>query len=209
MYRPTAFREDRPDMLYEAIRAHPLGTLVTYGVSGLIANAVPFTLRVDPAYSVLRAHLANANDQLVHLRQGSPVLVIFQGPQAYVSPSWYATKREHGKVVPTWNYVVVQVHGTPIIIEDRQWLREQIDELTSIHERGRAEPWSLDDAPEDFGAALMKGITGIEIPIERVEGKWKVSQNQPSANRIGVECGLRADGHADMADEVAIRKTDI
>ncbi len=209
MYRPTAFREDRPDMLYEAIRAHPLGTLVTYGVSGLIANAVPFTLRVDPASSVLRAHLANANDQLVHLRQGSPVLVIFQGPQAYVSPSWYATKREHGKVVPTWNYVVVQVHGTPIIIEDRQWLREQIDELTSIHERGRAEPWSLDDAPEDFGAALMKGITGIEIPIERVEGKWKVSQNQPSANRIGVECGLRADGHADMADEVAIRKTDI
>ncbi len=209
MYRPTAFREDRPDMLYEAIRAHPLGTLVTYGVSGLMANAVPFTLRVDPASSVLRAHLANANDQLVHLRQGSPVLVIFQGPQAYVSPSWYATKREHGKVVPTWNYVVVQVHGTPIIIEDRQWLREQIDELTSIHERGRAEPWSLDDAPEDFGAALMKGITGIEIPIERVEGTWKVSQNQPSANRIGVECGLRADGHADMADEVAIRKTDI
>ncbi len=209
MYRPTAFREDRPDRLYEAIRAHPLGTLVTYGVSGLMANAVPFTLRVDPASSVLRAHLANANDQLVHLRQGSPVLVIFQGPQAYVSPSWYATKREHGKVVPTWNYVVVQVHGTPIIIEDRQWLREQIDELTSIHERGRAEPWSLDDAPEDFGAALMKGITGIEIPIERVEGKWKVSQNQPSANRIGVECGLRADGHADMADEVAIRKTDI
>ncbi len=209
MYRPTAFREDRPDMLYEAIRAHPLGTLVTYGVSGLMANAVPFTLRVDPASSVLRAHLANANDQLAHLRQGSPVLVIFQGPQAYVSPSWYATKREHGKVVPTWNYVVVQVHGTPIIIEDRQWLREQIDELTSIHERGRAEPWSLDDAPEDFGAALMKGITGIEIPIERVEGTWKVSQNQPSANRIGVECGLRADGHADMADEVAIRKTDI
>ncbi len=209
MYRPTAFREDRPDMLYEAIRAHPLGTLVTYGVSGLMANAVPFTLRVDPASFVLRAHLANANDQLAHLRQGSPVLVIFQGPQAYVSPSWYATKREHGKVVPTWNYVVVQVHGTPIIIEDRQWLREQIDELTSIHERGRAEPWSLDDAPEDFGAALMKGITGIEIPIERVEGTWKVSQNQPSANRIGVECGLRADGHADMADEVAIRKTDI
>ncbi len=196
-------------MLYEAIRAHPLGTLVTYGVSGLMANAVPFTLRVDPASFVLRAHLANANDQLAHLRQGSPVLVIFQGPQAYVSPSWYATKREHGKVVPTWNYVVVQVHGTPIIIEDRQWLREQIDELTSIHERGRAEPWSLDDAPEDFGAALMKGITGIEIPIERVEGTWKVSQNQPSANRIGVECGLRADGHADMADEVAIRKTDI
>ncbi len=131
--------------------------------------------------------------------------MIFQGPQAYISPSWYATKREHGKVVPTWNYVIVQVRGTPMVIEDRDWLRNQIDELTSIHECGRAEPWSPDDAPADFIAGQMKGIVGLEIPIERIEGKWKASQNQPEPNRIGVERGLRADGRVDMADEVAAR----
>jgi transcriptional regulator len=205
MYRPSAFREDRPDILYEAIRTHPLGTLVTYGTSGLMADVVPFTLRHEARSAVLRAHLAKANEQVVHLREGSPALVIFQGPQAYVSPSWYATKREHGRVVPTWNYVIVQARGRPVMIEGQDWLREQIDELTTIHERGRAEPWSLDDAPADFIAGQMKGIIGLEIPIDRVEGKWKVSQNQPVPNRMGVERGLRADSRIDMADEVAIR----
>ncbi|MES3110455.1 FMN-binding negative transcriptional regulator [Sphingomonas aurantiaca] len=205
MYRPPAFREDRPDILYEVIRTHPLATLVTYGTSGLMANVVPFTLHVDPATAVLRAHLARANEQVDHLLEGSPILVIFQGPQAYISPSWYATKREHGKVVPTWNYVIVQVRGTPVVIDGRDWLRDQIDELTAIHERGRADPWSLEDAPADFVAGQMKGIIGVEIPIERIEGKWKVSQNQPIPNRIGVERGLRSDGRADMADEVTVR----
>ncbi|GGE81928.1 FMN-binding negative transcriptional regulator [Sphingomonas prati] len=203
MYRPPAFREDRRDILHDAIRAHPLGTLVTCGSPGLVANVVPFTL--DSVGDVLRAHLARANEQVAQLRDGSPTLVIFQGPQAYISPSWYATKREHGKVVPTWNYVIVQVRGTPMVIEDRDWLRNQIDELTSIHECGRAEPWSPDDAPADFIAGQMKGIVGLEIPIERIEGKWKASQNQPEPNRIGVERGLRADGRVDMADEVAAR----
>lgn len=205
MYRPPAFREDRPNILYEAIRIHPLGTLVTYGASGLMANVVPFTLRVDPPVAVLRAHLARANEQVAHLQEGSPILVIFQGPQAYISPSWYATKREHGKVVPTWNYVIVQVRGTPVIIESQDWLRDQIDELTAIHERGRVEPWSLNDAAADFVAGQMKGIIGLEIPVEGIEGKWKVSQNQPMPNRIGVEHGLRSDGRVDMADEVAVR----
>lgn len=205
VYRPPAFREDRLEILYEAIQAHPLGTLITYSASGLMANVVPFTLRVEASCAVLRAHLAKANEQVIHLKEGSPVLVIFQGPQAYVSPSWYATKREHGKVVPTWNYVIVQARGRPVMIESQDWLGEQIDELTSIHERGRAEPWSLDDAPADFVAGQMKGIIGLEIPIERIEGKWKVSQNQPMPNRVGVERGLRVDGRMDMADEVAIR----
>lgn len=205
MYRPPAFREDRPNVLYEAIRTHPFGTLVTYGASGLMANVVPFTLRVEPTSAILRAHLAKANEQVAHLQEGSPILAIFQGPQAYISPSWYATKREHGKVVPTWNYVIVQVRGTPVIVESQDWLREQIDDLTSTHERGRAEPWSVDDAPADFIAGQMKGIVGLEVPIEEIEGKWKVSQNQPMSNRLGVEVGLRADNRMDMAGEVAAR----
>ncbi|WP_347093389.1 FMN-binding negative transcriptional regulator [Sphingomonas parapaucimobilis] len=205
VYRPPAFRENRPEVLYEAVQAHPLGTLITYGASGLMANVVPFTLRVEASSAVLRAHLAKANEQVADLEAGSPVLVIFQGPQAYVSPSWYATKREHGKVVPTWNYVIVQARGRPVMIEGQDWLGAQIDELTSIHERGRPEPWSLDDAPADFVAGQMRGIIGLEIPIEQIEGKWKVSQNQPMPNRIGVERGLRVDGRMDMADEVAIR----
>lgn len=205
MYRPPAFREDRPALLHEAIRAHPLGTLITHGATGLVANVVPFTLRIAASSAVLRAHLAKANEQVADLRAGAPVLVIFQGPQAYVSPSWYATKHEHGRVVPTWNYVIVQVRGTPTVIEDPDWLREQVDELTSHHEGDRAEPWSIDDAPADFIAGQMKGIVGLEIPIERIEGKWKVSQNQPASNRIGVERGLRAEDRVDMADHVAIR----
>jgi transcriptional regulator len=205
MYRPPAFREDRPNVLHEAIRTHPLGTLVTHGASGLMANVVPFTLGVEPTSAVLRAHLARANQQVAHLEKGSPVLAIFQGPQAYISPSWYATKSEHGKVVPTWNYVIVQVRGTPRVIEDQDWLREQIDHLTSAHERERAEPWSVNDAPTDFIAGQMKGIIGLEVPIEGIEGKWKVSQNQPMPNRSGVESGLRADNRTDMADEVAAR----
>ena len=205
MYRPPVFCENRPDVLCEAIRAHPLGTLVTYSKSGLMANLIPFTLRIEPTSIVLRAHLAKANEQVAHLEEGSPILAIFQGPQAYISPSWYATKREHGKVVPTWNYVTVQVRGTPVMVECRDWLRDQIDELTSTHERGRSDPWSLDDAPADFIASQMKGIIGLEVPIERIEGKWKVSQNQPMPNRIGVESGLRADNQMDMAGEVAAR----
>ncbi len=202
MYRPPAFREDRPDRLYEAMRAHPLATLVTQGSTGLMANLVPFTLQTERG-PVLQAHLARGNEQVAQLREGAPVLVIFQGPQAYVSPGWYATKRVHGRVVPTWNYIVVQARGTPTLIEDANWLRRQISTLTAAQEQGRAEPWSLDDAPADFLQGQMKGIIGLEIPIAQLEGKWKVSQNQPLENRLGVERGLRADGRAAMADAVA------
>lgn len=203
MYRPAAFREDRPALLHEAIRAHPLATLVTQGRAGLMANLVPFTLRSDSGTATLQAHLAKANEQVAQLHEGAPVLVMFQGPQAYVSPSWYATKRDHGRVVPTWNYIVVQARGTPALIEDREWLRRQLDALTAAQEQGRAEPWRVDDAPAAFLEGQIKGIIGLEIPIERLEGKWKVSQNQPLPNRIGVEQGLRADGCVDMADAVA------
>jgi transcriptional regulator len=192
MYRPPAFREDRPELLHAAIRAHPLATLVTHGLSGLTANLVPFTLVPGAdGPDLLRAHLAKANPQLADLRAGGEALVIFQGPQAYITPSWYPSKHEHGKVVPTWNYILVQAHGRPRVIDDAEWLRAQIDALTTLQEADRDDPWAVADAPADYVAAQLKGIAGVEIAVERIEGKWKASQNQPAANHEGVVAGLR------------------
>ncbi|WP_447725816.1 FMN-binding negative transcriptional regulator [Sphingomonas koreensis] len=193
MYLPPSFRENRPAVLHAAIREHPLATLVTCGAAGLNANMVPFTLAAcEGGRDVLRAHLAKANPQIADLRTGAETLVIFQGPQAYITPSWYPTKQEHGRVVPTWNYVIVQARGRPQVIEAADWLLAQIADLTSRQERDRPEPWSVDDAPADFIEGQLKGIMGLEIPIDRIEGKWKASQNQSAANRSGVAAGLRA-----------------
>jgi transcriptional regulator len=195
MYRPPAFREDRPEILREMIRDHPLATLVTNGVNGLTANLIPFTLVVDADdKTTLRAHLAKANPQLYDLRKGGEALVIFQGPQTYITPSWYATKREHGMVVPTWNYIVVQTWGKPRVIDDAQWLLTQVEELTEQQENVREDAWAVSDAPPSFIVGKLKGITGLEIPVDRIEGKWKVSQNQAAVNRSGVVDGLRGSG---------------
>ncbi len=208
MFRPPVFREDRPEVLHDIIRRHPLATLITYGATGIVANLVPFTLATGPDGSLhLRAHLAKANGQLADLREGAETLVIFQGPEAYVTPSWYPTKAEHGKVVPTWNYVVVQVRGRPAVIEDPSWLRDQIDDLTALQEGSRTKPWAVDDAPEPFIAGQFKGIVGVEIPIESIEGKTKASQNQPANNRAGVVAGLREqDDSSAMAAIVALKQ---
>lgn len=206
MYRPAAFAEERLDILYAAIRAHPLATLVTQGEGGLSANLVPFTLEAEGGKGVLRAHLAKANSQLADLRAGGEALVIFQGPQAYVTPSWYPSKQEHGKAVPTWNYVMVQVRGRPRVIDDAGWLREQIGALTGQQERDRLDPWTVEEAPADFIAALIGGLAGLEIPIDRIEGKWKVSQNQPAPNHQGVIDGLKAiDPASPMATVMEMR----
>lgn len=204
MYRPPAFREDRIEVLHTLIQTHPLATLVTAGTAGLNANLIPFTLATDRGdKGVLRAHMAKANDQIATLREGAEALVIFQGPETYVTPSWYASKAEHGKVVPTWNYVVVQAWGMPQVIDDAEWLRVQIDELTRAQERPRSAPWNVTDAPEPFIDAQVRGIIGLEIPIARIEGKWKVSQNRPAADKEGVARGLRSEGQSSaMADIV-------
>lgn len=207
MYQPAHHREDRLAVQHGLIRAFPLGTLVTNGASGLQANHVPFL--IDPERSklgTLRAHIARANPQWKELDPGQEALVIFQGPERYISPSWYETKRETGKVVPTWNYAAVHAYGPVRVIEDEAWLRRQIADLTVFFENGRAEPWAVTDAPESFVAAMARGIVGIEIEIARIEGKWKVSQNRPEGDRRGVVEGLRADGDArdrDMAELVA------
>lgn len=204
MYQPPAFREERPEILHALIRAHPLATLITAGPGGLIANLVPFILADTGNRGTLRAHIAKANDQVEPLRAGAETLVVFQGPQAYITPSWYAAKKEHGRVVPTWNYVVVQVRGTPRVIDDPAWLRDQIGHLTASQENPRPAPWSVSDAPEDFVRAQLNAIIGIEIPILTIEGKWKVSQNRSAADREGVVAGLRAEGISEaMANLVA------
>lgn len=206
MYRQPHFREDRPEELRTLIRHYPLGLLIT-AEGGLDANPVPFTLARGPdGRDLLRAHLPKGNDQVAALRSGAEALVSFRGPEAYVSPGWYATKAEHGKVVPTWNYAVVQAWGRPAIIEDPDWIMAQIEALTTQQEGDRAEPWAVADAPADFTAKLIGVLVGLEIPIDRIEGKWKVSQNQPEANRRSVVEGLRQDHPSDpMATLVAER----
>jgi transcriptional regulator len=204
MYLPAAFREDRLEILQALMRAHPLATLITAGPGGLIANLAPFILVDSGPKGTLRAHLARANHQVEALRSGAETLVVFQGPEAYITPSWYAAKKEHGRVVPTWNYVVVQARGTPRITEDPAWIRGQLDELTASQENRRAEPWKVSDAPEPFVSGQLGAIVGIEIPIAAIDGKWKVSQNRSAADRKGVQEGLRREGHGEtMANLVA------
>lgn len=205
MYVPPAYRETRADVLHALVRAHPLGTLVTAGAAGLTANLIPFDLVETAGGTVLRAHLARANPQCEDLRAGAETLVIFQGPEAYVTPSWYAAKAEHGRVVPTWNYAVVQVRGRPQVFDAPDWLAAQVGRLTEGHEAGRAHPWAVSDAPETFIAGQLRAIVGLEIPIERIEGKWKMSQNRSEADRSGVAEGLRAEGAEAAADLVVPR----
>jgi len=200
MYQPPHFREERLEVQHALIRAHPLGLMITSGEDGPLANPVPFLLDAEAApKGVLRAHLARANRQWQALAAGEPALAVFQGVDTYVTPSWYETKKETGKVVPTWNYAIVQVRGPVRVIEDKEWLRRQITALTAQHEGGRTEPWAVTDAPEDFVAAQLKGIIGIEMTIEAIEGKWKVSQNRPAPDRIGVAEGLAAEADPQAA----------
>ena len=208
MYQPPHFREDRLDVQHALIRAQSLGLLITAGPGGLQANPVPFLIDADGSQlGILRAHVARANPQWHELAAVAECLVVFQGPQTYISPSLYPTKHEHGKVVPTWNYITVHAWGRLQVIDDVSWLRRQVDDLTSHKERSRPAPWSVSDAPEPYVAAQLKGIVGIEIPITRIEGKWKVSQNRPAIDQAGVVAGLRGnDGDAGiMASLVAER----
>jgi transcriptional regulator len=195
MYQPPHFREDRLEVQHALIHAQPLGLLITAGPGGLQANHVPFLIDAGKSeHGTLRVHLARANPQCGELAAVGECLVVFQGPQQYISPSLYPTKREHGKVVPTWNYITVHAWGRPQVIDDAAWLRQQVEDLTSHNESSRSTPWYVSDAPEPFVAAQLKSIIGIEIPIGRIEGKWKVSQNRPAVDQAGVVAGLRGSG---------------
>jgi transcriptional regulator len=206
MYNPPHFRVEDLAQLHGLIRARPLGLLITHGDSGLEASPIPFLLDAERGEKgVLRAHLARANTHLARLREGPECLVAFCDVDAYVSPDFYPSKREHGRVVPTWNYASVQVRGRARVMDDPEFLRSQIEALTQAHERARPAPWAVGDAPDNFIAAQMRGIVGLEIEIADIEGKWKVSQNRSAEDAQGVIAGLRAserEADARMADLV-------
>jgi transcriptional regulator len=194
MYEPPLHREEDVAALHALMRAHPLALLVSHGPGGLLANAIPFTLVDDGShFGLLRCHLARANPQWRDLQGAAEALVVFQGADAYVTPSWYATKRETGKVVPTWNYQMVQARGAPRIVEAADWLRAQVEQLTREREASRQTPWAVGDAPEDFIASQLRAIVGVELPVADLRGKWKASQNRNDADREGVIAGLGDD----------------
>ncbi|MCP5200392.1 MAG: FMN-binding negative transcriptional regulator [Gammaproteobacteria bacterium] len=191
MYLPKHHEEDRIEVLHKLIRSNPLGTWVAVGDGELIANHIPFL--VDPCrgeFGTLIGHVARANPVWKATQSPIASVISFQGPQAYITPSWYPSKHEHGKAVPTWNYAVVHVHGQPEYREELDWLHEHIAELTNEHESNQALPWKVDDAPSDFIERLKGLIVGVEIPITRISGKWKTSQNRPEPDKLGVVAGL-------------------
>jgi len=197
MYVPSHFEEIRTEVMHELIRAHGLGTLVTLDDSGLNANHIPFEIDAEGEYGILRAHVARANPVWKNASRTVDAMVVFQGAQAYITPSWYETKKADGKVVPTYNYISVHAYGELRAIEDKAWLRQFVGRLTDRYEATRAVPWAVSDAPDDYIDKMLGAIVGIEIPIKRLVGKWKVSQNRPVADRTGVVAGLTEIGSDD------------
>jgi transcriptional regulator len=198
MYTPTPFQETRPEVLRELMRRHPLAAVVTTTPDGLTANHVPLVF--DPSSGmngVLRGHVARANPVWRVVAGGSPVLAIFQGPDHYVSPSWYPAKAAHGKVVPTWNYAVVHAQGAIAWHEDAAWLRRFLETLTDRHEAQRVEPWQVTDAPPSYIERMLTSIVGFEIAVSSLTGKWKLGQNRATEDRAGIAAGLAAEGTGD------------
>ena len=192
MYIPKHFVENRIEVLHDLIDANPLAAIVIMTADGLTANHLPLLLSANPApFGTLQGHVARANRVWRDFTPEIETLVVFQSADAYINPAWYAMKRETGKVVPTWDYAVVHAHGFLRVVGDAVWLRAQIENLTAKMEAGSAEPWQPSDAPADYIEKLIAAVVGIEIEITKLEGKWKVSQNQPPENLTGVANGLR------------------
>lgn len=208
MYIPRQFEETRIDVLHRLMKAHPLAAFVVIGDSGLVVNHVPFLIDdTEGQFGTLRAHLPRANPVWRQFSGEAEAVAIFQGPESYITPSWYPSKHADGKAVPTWNYAVVHAHGHPRVVEDAQWLLSHLTELTDEHEAGQALPWKVSDAPKDYTDRLIEALVGIEIPISRICGKWKVSQNRPRADKLGVAAGLesRADDRSHAMAELVMQ----
>jgi transcriptional regulator len=209
MYIPRANKEDRIPVLHKLMEDQPFASLITVGSSGLFASHIPMVLERSGPMGCLRGHLSRANTQWRDYTPSVEALAIFSGPQHYITPSWYPEKQETGKVVPTWNYVVVHAYGYLKVIEDREWLMAHLARLTGIHEAGSSVPWKITDAPADYIASQVKGIVGLEMAIERLEGKWKVSQNRSEQDRSGVARGLAELNTADsLAMQALVEKRD-
>ena len=203
MYVPAHFSAD-DDSVHELLSRNQAADLITAGPDGLDATMMPFLY--DRERATLQGHFARNNDHWRHA-DGREALVIVRGPDSYVSPSWYASKAEHGRVVPTWNYVVAHVHGTVTIHDDVDWLDGLVRRLTDHHEGRRRTPWSVDDAPPKFVEGQLRAIVGVEVTITRVEAKFKLSQNRPEADVDGVVAGLRSEGDERSADAVQAHRS--
>lgn len=203
MYNPSHFQEARLDVLHGLIRQQPLSILVTLTSDGLVANHIPLYLRLDgTGQGTLVGHVARANPIWKDFDEAVPVLAIFQGPHKYITPRAYATKAEHGKVVPTWNYVTVHARGPLQVQQDPAWIRGQLMDLVTQQEAPAPTPWAVDDAPREYTETMIRALVGISIPIVDLSGKWKVSQNQPAMNQASLLQALRAEGQSD-ADAMA------
>jgi transcriptional regulator len=203
MYIPQPFEETERSVLHALIRAHPLGAWVSLGDGELLVNHLPFLL--DPSRGqngVLAGHVARANPVWRTFSRTVPSVVIFQGAESYITPSWYPSKHAHGRAVPTWNYAVVHAHGVPVAIHEKPWLLNHLKALTDEHETGQALPWKVSDAPADYIDPLCGQIVGIEMSISQLAGKWKISQNRPEPDQLGVVAGLLAKNDP-RADEMA------
>ncbi len=206
MYQPPHFQELDTAVIHAAIRESGLATLVTVSSAGPFASHVPMLLDTTKGkQGVLRGHLAKPNPQRKNLVAGQPALAIFMGPDAYISPSLYAAKKEHGKVVPTWNFVAIHASGPIRFFDDAESLLALVTALTVKFESKRATPWAVSDAPDDFVKGMLNGIIGFELEIVSLEGKWKMSQNRPAGDKPGIVEGLRREGETAVADLVAER----
>jgi transcriptional regulator len=191
MYQPDLFRVEDLGRMHALMRARPFATLVSAGSTGLYATHLPTVLKDNAPLGLVECHLARANPHWKDLAGCHEALMIFQGPDGYITPNWYPSKAEHGKVVPTWNYAAVHAYGRPEVMEDRNWLRRHVTELTAQQESGELTPWAPSDSPETFIEAMLRAIVGFRFPITRIEGKWKMSQNRETKDREGVVRGLR------------------
>lgn len=198
MYQPKHFSMSDTDQMVKLISEHPLATLIASGLSPLQINHIPMIAAQESADQlVLQCHVARANPLWSALEQVPDVVAVFCGVQSYISPNWYASKAEHGKVVPTWNYEAVHAHGTATIRDDAQWLRGFLDRITDTHEAYEPKAWRVDDAPEDYLEKMLGAIVGIEVTVTLLEGKAKLSQNQPTSNLATINQGLASANHPD------------
>ncbi len=206
MYQPDHFRIDDVAQMHDLMRAYPFAAIVTSGPSGLYATHAPTVVKDNDGQGTIECHIARANPHWKDLAEAPEALLIFTGPHGYITPNWYPSKQEHGKVVPSWNYGAVHAYGRVEVMQGPDWLRRHVGELTDQQEVTEATPWAVSDAPDDFIAIMLRGIVGFRIEITRLEGKLKMSQNREPAERKGVIDGLRErdlDGDAVLADGVA------
>jgi len=210
MHLPDHFRVEDVAEMHALMRGRPFAALVSAGPSGLYGSHLPTVLKDEGPNGVIECHLARANPHWKDLAAGGEAMMIFQGPEGYITPNWYTTKAQTGKAVPTWNYAIVHAYGRPEVMKDKEWLLRHVSELSDQQERTEAHPWKVSDAPESYVDVMLRGIVGFRFAITRLEGKWKMSQNREPQDRVGVVGGLKARATGDdlaIADAISGKMT--